>query len=59
MRTQTLTLSGLLVGTVAISLANVAAQAPAARVTNAPASTYSAPRTPWGDPDLQGTFTYT
>jgi hypothetical protein len=59
MRTQTLTLSGLLVGTVAISLANVAAQAPAARVTNAPASTYSAPRTPWGDPDLQGTYTNT
>ena len=30
------------------------AQAPAA---NARTSTYSAPRTPWGDPDLQGTYT--
>ncbi len=32
--------------------------APAARATTAAASTaYKAPRTPWGDPDLQGNFT--
>jgi hypothetical protein len=36
----------------AISLLH--AQAPS---SNAHGSSYSAPRTPWGDPDLQGTYT--
>ena len=38
-----------------LTMTSVHAQAPAA---NAKASSsYSAPRTPWGDPDLQGTYT--
>jgi hypothetical protein len=60
MRGHVLTLSGLLIGAVAFALVNVVAQAPPVRATaGAPASTYSAPRTPWGDPDLQGTYTNT
>jgi hypothetical protein len=31
--------------------------APAAKVTPASARTWTAPKTPWGDPDLQGTWT--
>ena len=36
-----------------LTMTSVYAQAPAARAS----SSYSAPRTPWGDPDLQGTYT--
>src|SRR5688572_33383563 len=35
------------------------AQAPAPPAKAAAGSTFSAPRTPWGDPDLQGTYTNT
>ena len=37
-----------------LSLSLVHAQAPA---SNTRASSYSAPKTPWGDPDLQGIYT--
>ena len=37
-----------------LTVSLVHAQAPA---SNAQASSYSAPKTPWGDPDLQGTYT--
>jgi hypothetical protein len=36
------------------AVALLQAQAPASNTTS---SSYSAPRTPWGDPDLQGTYT--
>ncbi len=45
--------SGLLVGLCATLLA-AQAQAPGKVTTDRP---YAAPRTPWGDPDLQGAFT--
>ena len=38
-----------------LTMTSVHAQAPAVS-TKAPSS-YSAPHTPWGDPDLQGTYT--
>jgi hypothetical protein len=46
----------------ATSLARISAQSPpvsnhAARSPGATLATWSAPRTPWGDPDLQGTYT--
>ena len=37
-----------------LTIGLVHAQAPA---SNTRGSSYSAPRTPWGDPDLQGTYT--
>src|SRR5204862_5002631 len=49
------------------SLISVAAQAPAGQAAAAqapakkfmpPKSTYVAPKTPWGDPDIQGVFDY-
>jgi hypothetical protein len=49
-----------LVTALALACAGIAvsAQAPAARATAAPAAgaAYVAPRTPWGDPDLQGDY---
>ena len=39
--------------------ASLSAQAPAAPTTRSGASSWTAPRTPWGDPDLQGTYTNT
>jgi hypothetical protein len=57
MRTRTRTLTGLLAALAAIPLAHAAIQAQAAR--SSAASAYTAPRTPWGDPDLQGTYTNT
>ena len=36
----------------------VMAQAPQARPFTPPSSTYSPPRTPWGDPDLMGVWDY-
>ena len=42
-----------------IPLMHVVIQAQTARSTGSAASTYSAPRTPWGDPDLQGNYTNT
>jgi hypothetical protein len=54
--------TAVVIATIAIvgsSGTRVATQAPAASPTNAARTTrtYTAPRTPWGDPDLQGTFT--
>ena len=50
----------------AVGVAVVAVVEPAAQTTGAGtasaragAATYTAPRTPWGDPDLQGNFTNT
>lgn len=34
------------------------APAPAARASATPAATYKVPMTPWGDPDVQGTWDY-
>jgi hypothetical protein len=42
----------------AIAIAPVAAQAPPTQNART-ASSWTAPRTPWGDPDLQGTYTNT
>jgi hypothetical protein len=44
------------VGALFASIAAVAAQAPA-RPTGRAAAAWTAPRTPWGDPDLQGVYT--
>jgi hypothetical protein len=53
---------GLVAGLAAATSTLVAqqAQAPAARANAAPAgaSTYKVPMTPWGDPDVQGTWDY-
>jgi len=40
------------------SLGAVTAQGPTARPFTPPPSTYSPPRTPWGDPDLMGVWDY-
>jgi hypothetical protein len=59
------TLTGLLAALVAIPVVSdaIRAQAPAGRAVAtasvAAASSYSPPRTPWGDPDLQGNYTNT
>jgi hypothetical protein len=60
MRTFTRSLTGTLaaLGAIPILYAAVLAQAARAAVAGAP-SGYSAPRTPWGDPDLQGNYTNT
>ena len=58
MRTRSRTLMALAAFAV-IPLMHVAIQAQTARSTGSAASTYSAPRTPWGDPDLQGNYTNT
>src|SRR6185436_9502628 len=50
---------GVMVGLAALALAPVSAQTPAKTVAAKPAASakaYKAPRTPWGDPDLQGTY---
>jgi hypothetical protein len=53
---------GLVAGLAAATTPLLAGQAPApaARATGAPAkaSTYKVPMTPWGDPDVQGTWDY-
>ena len=53
---------GLVAGLAAATSTLVAQQAPApaARASVAPgaSSTYKVPMTPWGDPDLQGTWDY-
>src|SRR5688572_17632196 len=43
---------------VSVAVVPVAGQAPAAAPFTPPQSTYAPPRTPWGDPDLQGVFDY-
>ena len=43
---------------VGLAVAPVIAQAPQARPFTPPSSTYSPPRTPWGDPDLMGVWDY-
>jgi hypothetical protein len=43
----------------AATIASLPAQAPSAQATRSSASSLTAPRTPWGDPDLQGTYTNT
>jgi hypothetical protein len=40
-----------------LSQSTGAGTAPRTTVAKAPEKPYSAPRTPWGDPDLQGTYT--
>src|SRR5580693_1824185 len=47
-------LSGLIVLTAALPLA---AQTPAALKASTGSKTSASPKTPWGDPDLQGTWT--
>src|SRR5579863_9989805 len=42
---------------IAFGLAAGAALGQTAKATPAVAKTWSAPKTPWGDPDLQGTWT--
>jgi hypothetical protein len=42
---------------VACASISVRAQAPAAATKKAPAKTFTPPKTPWGDPDLQGVYT--
>jgi hypothetical protein len=60
MRTRTRTLTGLIAALAAIPLAHAALQAQAARsAAGGAAAGYTAPRTPWGDADLQGTYTNT
>jgi hypothetical protein len=49
---QTALIVGL--GAAVLAASVIQAQAPAQRTRG---SSYSAPRTPWGDPDLQGTYT--
>jgi hypothetical protein len=46
----------LLITTIAAMAASVAAQSPAMR-TSPPSKGSTGPRTPWGDPDLHGTYT--
>ena len=41
-----------------LTVAPLTAQAPAAKPFTPPPSTYSPPRTPWGDPDLMGVWDY-
>src|SRR4051795_6095863 len=45
----------------AFCAATVSAQAPSAKTSSPPArvstKAYTPPKTPWGDPDLQGTYT--
>ena len=54
------TLTGILVVFAVFSIARAAIEAQTARAAaSAAASSYSAPRTPWGDPDLQGNYTNT
>ena len=51
-------LIGVLLAAALVTFAlGIEAQSPASSSARAKASTYSAPRTPWGDPDLQGSFT--
>src|SRR5262245_49367849 len=58
MNLQRLSLAAALALAAAASTATLAAQSrPAARGTAAPAAAYNAPKTPWGDPDLQGIYT--
>src|SRR6185369_7538805 len=49
---KTLAAAASVAGLLATALVQAQTAAPAA-----PARAYSAPRTPWGDPDLQGTYT--
>src|SRR5499427_5775311 len=46
----------LLAAVVALAAVPVAAQTPA-KAPAKPATTYVPPKTPWGDPDLQGNYT--
>ena len=59
MSTRVLGLTVVVVAAVAGPIV-VAGQAPApgARASAAPAATYKVPMTPWGDPDVQGTWDY-
>jgi hypothetical protein len=54
-RISRLTLVGVAVAALAPVLVTAQSAAPAAR-TGAPAVSYTPPKTPWGEPDLQGTF---
>src|SRR5215475_16233482 len=48
----------LLATVVAAASVSISAQAPApAKPPAKPATTYAPPKTPWGDPDLQGNYT--
>jgi len=47
------------VGLAGLAVQGLHAQAPAPPAKAAAVSAFSAPRTPWGDPDLQGTYTNT
>src|SRR6188768_769825 len=55
MRRKTLALAGMAAAAVAFAPTPMAAAAKAAEA----ARTYSPPRTPWGHPDLQGSYTTT
>jgi hypothetical protein len=55
MRTRTITAAGVLA--IAIGIAGLPVSGPRAHAEEQTASTWTAPRTPWGDPDLQGIFT--
>ena len=59
MRIRLRTLMGLLAALAVLPLMHVAMQAQATRGTSGANAAYSAPRTPWGDPDLQGNYTNT
>jgi hypothetical protein len=52
------TLTGLLAAMALLPAVHVAMQAQTAKPSGA-ASSYTTPRTPWGDPDLQGNYTNT
>src|SRR5262245_52878685 len=56
MRSRWLTLIGLVPIALCLAILDGGAQAPGSANTN-DASRYSAPRTPWGHPDLQGVWT--
>jgi len=60
MRVPTLVGAGAIAAVFAIvslAVVSVAGQAPSARNATTAANTWTTPRTPWGDPDLQGVFT--
>jgi hypothetical protein len=58
MRTHVLSSLGAGIAVAAIAAASLAAQAPASiAATYTVKSTYTPPKTPWGHPDLQGTYT--
>ena len=50
-------LAGLIVLTLAVNVAAQAPPTPTRTATATPSKTWTPPKTPWGDPDLQGTWT--